>query len=99
MKNAIALWNRIAVAFRKQDANAPTVLVPVEISANADAIASVATNQAIKALKIFSQGFSLIITMDEGMRTELLNFMMRILRGKHHMISRSSQGSHPNCTE
>ncbi|MBX9744768.1 MAG: hypothetical protein K2X08_06105 [Chlamydiales bacterium] len=57
VKNANALWNRIAVAFRKQDANAPTVLVPVEISANADAIASVATNQAIKALKIFSQGF------------------------------------------
>lgn len=59
MKNAVALWNRIAVAFRKQDANAPTVLVPVEISANADAIASVATNQEIKGPENLFSGFFL----------------------------------------
>jgi hypothetical protein len=57
VRNAIVLLNLIAGAFRKQGANAPTVLVLVEINVSVDAIASVTTSLAIKALKIFSQGF------------------------------------------
>ena len=45
VKNAIALLNLIAAAFRKQGANAPIVPVLAKISANVDAIANVATKR------------------------------------------------------